>query len=172
MQGERRKMQNAARVRQWRSRRGRRCLRRLDSGQEVSAANTAQRGGEGVRGCRAGRPASRQHHRRERDHGRRQACGRRRRGAAVETLTSNAIFHVAGRAPRERMLPRDHLVQRHAQRPDVVAFIGRAAGQHLGRQIARPCRPGSVARRRPTGEPDRSRGASATRRPRTRRCSA
>ena len=78
------------------------------SDREVSAGNTAKRVGESARGCRPARPASRQQHRRERCHGRRRARARRRRGAGAETLPSNAILHLAGAAPRERMFLRDH----------------------------------------------------------------
>ena len=119
----------------------------------VLPANTSKPVGEGVRGRRPRRPASRQHRCRERERGHR-LVGARGGSAAVETLAPNAVPHLVGTAPRKRMLTRDHLVQHHAQRPDVVTLVGRPQGQHLGRQVAQGAAQGRW-RRSPRG-PDRN----------------
>ena len=43
--------------------------------------------------------------------------------------------HLLKGATGEGMLARHHFVEDHAQRPDIVGSLGRAAGEHLGREV-------------------------------------
>ena len=81
------------------------------------------------------------------DHGRRRLGGRRRPDIAAEAPAPNRAHHLVEAAAGERVLTRHHLVQHHAQGPDVVGFLGRQAREHLRRQIApRPARGVGVVR--------------------------
>ena len=89
-----------------------------------------QRRGEGGRGPRPPRPGGRQDRRREGGHGRRRC----RRGGCVrvvgnEALAPDAVPHLLEVAAGEGMPARHHFVEDHAQRPDIVGFLGRAAGR-------------------------------------------
>ena len=95
-----------------------------------------ERGGEGGRGPRPPRPGGRQDRRREGGHGRR----RWRRGGCVrpagsEALSPDAAPHRLEGAAGEGVTARHHFVEDHRQRPDIVGFLGPAAGEHLGREV-------------------------------------
>ena len=56
--------------------------------------------------------------------------------AVLDEVFQRPERKLAVAAAGERVLTRHHLVQHHAQRPDVVGFLGREAREHLRRQIA------------------------------------
>ena len=81
----------------------------------------------GERGCcsRPPRPGGRQDRRRE------GGCGS---PAGSEALAPDAALHLIEGAAAEGMPAQHHFVEDHRQRPDIVGFPGRAAGEDLGRE--------------------------------------
>ena len=72
----------------------------------------------------------------EPDHG---GSGLRRYGGpddATEALAPDPVHHLVDASGGERMPAGHHFVQDDAQGPDIVGFVGEAAGEHLGRKIA------------------------------------
>ena len=56
------------------------------------------------------------------------------RPAGREALAPDAVLHLRQGAAGEGLPARHHFVEDHAQRPDIVGGLGRAAGEHLGRE--------------------------------------
>ena len=75
-----------------------------------------QRRGEGGRGPRPPRPGG---------------CQDRHRDVGA----ADAALHLLQVAAGEGMPARHHFVEYDAQRPDIVGFLGRAAGEDLGRAV-------------------------------------
>ena len=113
-------------------------VRRAGADQKVAGVDlrltesSAQGIGERARVWRALPPGGREQRRRERDRRRLRLRVRCRPGAG-EPLTPNPFHHLFDPAPHERMLASHHLVQHHAQGPDVVRLLGQSAGEHLRR---------------------------------------